>query len=96
MFLSEMNVDISEYEMDIKTLKSEGKTVICVALDEKALGIIGVSDKIREDSKTAIETLKSMGIKTVLLTGDNSMVAKHIGEIVGVDEIVAEASYGES
>jgi Cu+-exporting ATPase len=91
MFLSEMNVDISEYEMDIKTLKSEGKTVICVALDEKALGIIGVSDKIREDSKTAIETLKSMGIKTVLLTGDNSMVAKHIGEIVGVDEIVAEA-----
>ncbi len=89
-FMKEMGIDISQYEKDIKELQDMGKTVICVALDDKFSGIIGVSDKVREGSRFSMEKIKSTGIKTVLLTGDNRAAAEHIGGIVGVDEIVAE------
>lgn len=89
-FMVEMNVNTSKYEEDIEELHSKGQTTICVAFDKELMGIIGVSDKIRENSKAAIERLKSMGIKTVLLTGDNRLAAEHIGKIVGTDEVVAE------
>lgn len=89
-FMKEMGVDISQHEKDIKSLQGMGKTVICVALDDTSLGIIGVSDQVRQSSRLSMEKIKSIGIKTVLLTGDNRAAAEHIGDIVGVDEIVAE------
>lgn len=89
-FMKETGVDISMYEEDIEVLETMGKTVICVAVGDKTLGVIGISDKVREDSKSVLLKLKSMGIKTVLLTGDNRAAAENIGSIVGVDEIVAE------
>ena len=89
-FVGEMGIDISQYEKDVEVLQAMGKTIVCVAMRDKSLGIIGVSDKVREDSKSAIARLKSMGIRTALLTGDNRAAAEHIGGVVGVDEIVAE------
>ncbi len=89
-FMEEMGVDISQYEKDVEVLQAMGKTIVCVAMRDKSLGIIGVPDKVREDSKSAIARLRSMGIKTALLTGDNRAAAEHIGGVVGVDEIVAE------
>jgi Cu+-exporting ATPase len=89
-FMEEMDVEVLKYKRDVESLQSMGKSIICIATDSKILGIIGISDKLRETSKSSIEKLRSMGVKTVLLTGDNRAAAEHIGKTAGVDEIVAE------
>ena len=68
---------------------SEGKTPLFFALGMQPLGIIAVADTIKEDSPEAIRQLKNMGIHVVMLTGDNEMTAKAIGEQAGVDEVIA-------
>jgi len=72
------------------SLADEGKTVLYFAYDGILLGIIAVADEIKEDSKNAIKTLHKMGIKTVMLTGDNKRSASSVGKAVGVDEIISE------
>lgn len=67
----------------------EGKTPLFFAKDEKLLGIIAVADVIKEDAKEAIQELQNMGIRVVMLTGDNEKTAKAIGAQVGVDEVIA-------
>ncbi|MBQ8337739.1 MAG: heavy metal translocating P-type ATPase [Oscillospiraceae bacterium] len=70
-------------------LASEGKTPLYFSLDGKALGIIAVADKIKEDSAEAIKRLKELGLKVVMLTGDNEKTANAVGKAAGVDEIIA-------
>jgi len=70
-------------------LSAQGKTPILFASEEKILGIMGVSDVIKEDSASAISELKKMGIRTVMLTGDNEITAAAIAEQAGVDEVIA-------
>ncbi|NLL91407.1 MAG: copper-translocating P-type ATPase [Ruminococcaceae bacterium] len=89
-FMEEMGVEILKYKREVESLQSMGKSIICIAADSKILGIIGVSDRLRGTSKSSIEKLRSMRVKTVLLTGDNRAAAEHIGKAAGVDEIVAE------
>ncbi len=72
------------------SLANEGKTPLFFEMDGELLGIIAVSDSIREDSQKAIGELKNMGIYTVMLTGDNARTAKAIGEIAGVNEVVSD------
>ena len=72
------------------TLSHAGKTPLFFARGNTLIGIIGVRDEIKDDSPCAIAELKSMGIKTVMLTGDNKNTAEAIGELVGVDEIISE------
>lgn len=73
----------------IEKITGEGKTPLCFCEDKKFLGIIAVSDTVKETSSKAIEALKSMGIETVMLTGDNERTATAIGKQVGVDKIIA-------
>ena len=68
---------------------SEGKTPLLFALDGKLLGILCVADTLKEDSARAIEELRGMGIRTVMLTGDNWRTAKAVGKQAGVDSVVA-------
>ncbi|MBO6211135.1 MAG: heavy metal translocating P-type ATPase [Schwartzia sp.] len=70
-------------------LAGEGKTPLFFAQGEKALGFIAVADVIKEDSRRAVEDLRGMGVKTVMLTGDNQRTAQAVGHDAGVDEIVA-------
>ena len=70
-------------------LAGEGKTPLFFATDEKTLGVIAVADVIKEDSRRAVEDLRGMGVKTVMLTGDNERTAEAVGREAGVDEIVA-------
>lgn len=70
-------------------LSEEGKTPLFFAENEKFLGIIAVSDVLKDDSPKAISELKSMGIKVVLLTGDNEKTANAIGRKAGVDQVIA-------
>lgn len=71
-------------------LANEGKTPLYFAQDNKLVGIIAVADTIKDDSAEAISQLKKMGIKVVMLTGDNEKTSKAIGNKAGVDNIVAE------
>ena len=68
---------------------SEGKTPLFFGKGDRLLGIIAVADTIKEDSPEAIRQLRNMGIKVVMLTGDNETTAKAIGKQAGVDEVIA-------
>ncbi|WP_320042539.1 heavy metal translocating P-type ATPase [uncultured Desulfobacter sp.] len=80
-------------EADI--LSKEGKTVMYLALDGKLAGIIAVADVVKSDSADAIAKLHKMGIKTVMLTGDNKLTAAAIAKQVKIDEVVSQVMPGE-
>ena len=70
----------------MRELESEGKTAVAVSLGERLLGILAVADRIRSDSRDAISRLSKMGIKTVMLTGDNELSAKAVSNTCKIDE----------
>ena len=70
-------------------LEKEGKTVLWFGLDDTILGLIAVSDTLRSDSTKAISEMKKMGLKVVMLTGDNEKVAEAIAKKAGIDEVEA-------
>lgn len=78
-----------EFLSQAEKLSEEGKTPLFFAEDEKFLGIIAVSDVIKDDSIQAVSELKNMGIKVALLTGDNEKTAAAIGKKAGIDHIIA-------
>ena len=82
---SSANLDYVTYER----LSKEGSTPLLFFTKDKLLGIIAVSDKIKEDSGKAISLIKNLGIVPVMLTGDNELVAKHIAEQVGLDIVIS-------
>lgn len=89
-FIEKYVDDISKAEIEIlNKLSNEGKTPVMIAFDSKLIGIIAVADTVKEDSVTAIEELHRMGIKVVMLTGDNEITAKAIADRVGIDEVIA-------
>ena len=73
----------------IAALADEGKTPMLFARDDHLLGIIAVADTVKDDSKAAIQELREMGVRTVMLTGDNERTARAIGNSVGVDRVYA-------
>jgi Cu2+-exporting ATPase len=72
-----------------ENLAESGKTPLYFASDEKLFGIITVADVIKDDSSKAIKELQNMGIKVVMLTGDNEKTANAIGKLAGVNEIIS-------
>ncbi|MBQ3007072.1 MAG: heavy metal translocating P-type ATPase [Clostridia bacterium] len=84
----ETTVD-AETKNKISALSQEGKTPLIFAKDGKLIGIIAVADTIKDDSPEAIRQLRNMGIRVVMLTGDNEKTANAIGKIAGVDEVIA-------
>ena len=72
-----------------ESLASQGKTPLLFARDKQLLGMIAVADVIKEDSPAAIKALQNMGIRVVMLTGDNEQTARAIGAQAGVDEVIA-------
>ena len=88
--MDESGVDASALEARAQALASEGKTLMYVARGGALLGLIAVADPVRETSAAAIARLHEMGLRVVLLTGDNRAAAEHIGSQVGADEVIAE------
>jgi Cu2+-exporting ATPase len=74
----------------VTRLAEEGKTIVYVLVDGRIAGAIALADVIREESREAIAELKAMGIKTVMLTGDNRRVAAWVARELGIDEFYAE------
>jgi len=88
-FVSE-RVNVPEEMLKKADLLSEqGKTPLFFAMDGQLLGVIAVADVIKEDSPRAVKELQNMGIRVVMLTGDNERTAKAIGAQAGVDEVIA-------
>lgn len=82
--------DISSVKNDIEKLSNDGKTPLLFAKDEKLIGVIAVADTIKKDSPEAIKQLKNMGIRVVMLTGDNKRTADAIGRQTGVDMVISD------
>ncbi|MGO2158985.1 MAG: heavy metal translocating P-type ATPase [Vibrio toranzoniae] len=89
-YLTQLNVDTEIGADFIELCRTQAWTPIFVVIDQKLEGILGISDALKMDSKQAIAQLKSSGIHTVLLTGDNDSVAQAIGKNVGIDEVISE------
>ncbi len=82
--------DISAFDEDYAALSAEGKTPIFFVKDKKPLGLIAIADTIRDDSARAIADMKQLGLRVVMLTGDNSRTAEAIGRAAGVDEVISD------
>jgi len=74
----------------VETIIRQGKTVVFLLEDEQPVGVLALADIIRKESKEAITRLKSMGIRCMMLTGDNRFVAQWVAEEIGLDEYFAE------
>ena len=89
-FLKTQNVhDLEKLESKAAELQVQGHTVIFVAIDGRAAGILAVSDPIKESAPTAIEHLHELGIKVIMLTGDNERTARAVAQKLGIDEVEA-------
>ena len=86
---SQISVDDTIREK-ASSLSKEGKTPLFFACDDELLGIIAVADVIKEESPKAIKELQNMGIRVVMLTGDNEKTAKAIGKQIGVDNVISD------
>ena len=88
--MKENNIETAKYNNKASKLLSEGKTVLYIACEKELIGLIGVADTIKDDSKNAITLLNSLGIKTVMITGDNKVVANEIAKQVGIKNVYSE------
>ncbi len=90
LLFSEKKISFNKFEQKIFELEGSGKTVLLVSLDKKIIGIIAIADTLKETTKAAIDAFKSMGLKVVMITGDNPRTASAVGKQIGIDNILAE------
>jgi Cu+-exporting ATPase len=88
--MEEEKVDFKSLETVLKRLEEEAKTAMLLAVDGNIMGALAVADTLKEDSVQAIGELERMGIKTTMLTGDNSRTAEAIAKKVGISRVLAE------
>ncbi len=90
--LEGLNIPTGDLPNRSETYRKEGQTVMLIAIDGKAAGIIGVMDPIKESTPQAIEQLHAQGIKVVMLTGDNKTTAQAVANKLNIDRVQAEVS----
>jgi Zn2+/Cd2+-exporting ATPase len=86
----EMGVALGDHEATVNKYQSEGKTVVVLGNSRMITGIIAIRDTIRENAIEVIKRLHTLGIRTVMLTGDNLQTAQNIAEELGIDDVRAE------
>jgi len=86
----EKGIDYSNLEPELNRLESEAKTAMLVAKDKMCVGVVAEADTLKEDSVEAIAELEGLGLKTVMLTGDNRRTAEAIARKVGISKVLAE------
>jgi K+-transporting ATPase ATPase B chain len=91
MVLKAGNTFPSETEEQVKVIANNGGTPLVVSVNEKAMGVVELQDIIKPGISERFERLRKMGVKTVMVTGDNPLTAKFIAEKAGVDDFIAEA-----
>ena len=88
--MEEYGVSLGQLEADVQRLEEDGRTVMIVTSGCEAVGVLGVADVVKEGSMEAMTELKHMGIRVVMLTGDNWRTARSIAQSVGIDDLLAE------
>ncbi|MCB2199138.1 copper-translocating P-type ATPase [bacterium] len=88
-FLSEHGISLNDGST-LDNLTGEGKTVVVVLRGEKPLGLIALADIVREESKQAVRKLHDLGIRTIMLTGDNKKVAESVAKEIGIDDVISD------
>ena len=92
--MDEQNVDLNDLGGEAANLQAGAKSVVWVAVDGKAAGLIAVADTIKPGSKEAINKMHRLGLQVVMITGDNRATAESIGDALGIDRILAEVLPG--
>ena len=87
--MTERKISLSKFEEKIRGYEDKGYTTIIVSENNKAIGIIGIADSVKEDSIDSIKKLNSEGYKTVMITGDNERTARAIAKQVGIKEVIS-------
>ncbi|WP_455936615.1 heavy metal translocating P-type ATPase [Gemella morbillorum] len=90
IFLENNFISVEKHLLVADKLAAEGKTPLFIVYGNKLVGIIAVADTIKSSSKEAVKKLKQMGIKIIMLTGDNKKTAEIIAEQIGIDEVRSE------
>lgn len=84
--------DVDSLGGDAERLQNEGRTVMSVAIDGRFAGLLAVSDPIKESTPEAVQTLHDLGLKVIMLTGDNERTAAAVGRKLGIDQVFAGVS----
>jgi Cu+-exporting ATPase len=90
MLFSEKNISFQNIENKLIQLEGKGKTVLLISLENELIGIIAVADTLKETTKSAIKAFKNMGLKVIMITGDNRRTADAVGKQIGIDIVLAE------
>ncbi|MBN1810389.1 MAG: copper-translocating P-type ATPase [Anaerolineae bacterium] len=93
--LAERDISLNGLEHTLERLEAEAKTAMWVAVDGQAVGVVAVADAVKESSAEAIRKLQSLGLRVVMITGDNELTANAIGRQVGIGQVVAEVLPGD-
>jgi heavy metal translocating P-type ATPase len=88
-FLADRGVDLSHLHAQVEALEAVGRTVISIARDGVALGVVALGDTLRPDAVSAVAALREAGLKTILISGDNERAAQRVGREVGINDVHA-------
>jgi P-type E1-E2 ATPase len=89
-WLRDQGIDLEPLALDRERLEEKSETVIAVARDGQALGLIGIGDTIKEDAAEAVRRITQAGITPIMITGDNHRTASVVANQVGIDQVIAE------
>jgi P-type Cu+ transporter len=89
-FLDELGIDPGDLSARAESMRRDGQTVMFVAVDGKAAGLLGVADPVKETTSEAIKAIHGEGIRIVMLTGDSRTTADAVSKKLGIDEVIAE------
>ncbi len=87
--MEEKSISLKNHENSLTKFENEGKTTMVVVENKKVIGIIAVADAVKDDSIEAISRLNAMGLKTIMITGDNERTANAIAKQVGISDVIA-------
>jgi Cu+-exporting ATPase len=88
--MQDLNVDLAELPKRAEVLRTQGQSVLFVAVDGRAAGLLGVADPIKKTSIEAIRDLHEAGVRVVMLTGDSRTTAEAVAKTLGIDQVIAE------
>jgi len=83
-------VDLGSLDVRREQVTADGRTAVIVAVDGRAVGVLGIADAVRETSAAAVSALHEAGVRVVMLTGDNEQTARRIAGELGIDDVIAE------
>ncbi len=88
--LEGLSINLSDFTKQAEPLRSQGQTVMFVAVDGRAIGLLGIADPVKETTLEAIQSLQREGLRVVMLTGDNQTTARAVASKLGITEVEAE------